>query len=241
MFTVYRTDCPGAAGRTKARRTAQLSGFASFRRKREENSVDLRKWISDRRGENTKMRKRWKETAASAVGFGLILLILLAILTALAIFWRIDHASVRFQISVGGKGDSVFRRRYGRQLSYQSDRRALPDALYHLNKITRIQAMILYLLLDTGATALGLLCVDYFMDSVSATGDFCFLWYLLLLRSWISRIIRKRDGERDSPDFQESVSGDRCIGKPSVNCGVPVFRRAPVRTESRREQDGRNR
>lgn len=85
-------------------------------------------------------------------------------------FWRIDHASVRFQISVGGKGDSVFRRRYGRQLSYQSDRRALPDALYHLNKITRIQAMILYLLLDTGATALGLLCVDYFMDSVSATG-----------------------------------------------------------------------
>ena len=95
------------------------------------------------------MRKRWKETAASAVGFGLILLILLAILIALAIF--------------GGSIMHLFGFRY---LSAG----ALPDALYHLNKITRIQAMILYLLLDTGATALGLLCVDYFMDSVSATG-----------------------------------------------------------------------
>ena len=56
---------------------------------------------------------------------------------------------------------------------------ALPDALYHLNKITRIQAMILYLLLDTGATALGLLCVDYFMDSVSATGISVFVVSLL--------------------------------------------------------------
>ena len=75
-------------------------------------------------------------------------------------FWRIDHASVRFQISVGGKVSYPINLIAG----------ALPDALYHLNKITRIQAMILYLLLDTGATALGLLCVDYFMDSVSATG-----------------------------------------------------------------------
>ena len=116
------------------------------------------------------MRKRWKETAASAVGFGLILLILLAILIALAIFGGSIMHLFGFRYLSVGKAILFFV--VATVVSYPINliAGALPDALYHLNKITRIQAMILYLLLDTGATALGLLCVDYFMDSVSATG-----------------------------------------------------------------------
>ena len=113
------------------------------------------------------MRKRWKETAASAVGFGLILLILLAILIALAIFGGSIMHLFGFRYLSVGKAILFFV--VATVVSYPINliAGALPDALYHLNKITRIQAMILYLLLDTGATALGLLCVDYFM---SATG-----------------------------------------------------------------------
>ena len=119
------------------------------------------------------MRKRWKETAASAVGFGLILLILLAILTALAIFGGSIMHLFGFRYLSVGKAILFFV--VATVVSYPINliAGALPDALYHLNKITRIQ------LLDTGATALGLLCVDYFMDSVSATGISVFVVSLL--------------------------------------------------------------
>ena len=46
---------------------------------------------------------------------------------------------------------------------------ALPKALYELERISKLDALILYLTLDTIATSFGLKIVDYFMSSVSAT------------------------------------------------------------------------
>lgn len=46
---------------------------------------------------------------------------------------------------------------------------ALPKALYELERISKLNALILYLALDTIATSFGLKIVDYYMSSVSAT------------------------------------------------------------------------
>lgn len=46
---------------------------------------------------------------------------------------------------------------------------ALPKALLALEKINKQSAVIMYLLLDTVATFIGLNIVDYFMQSISAT------------------------------------------------------------------------
>ena len=46
---------------------------------------------------------------------------------------------------------------------------AFPKALLKLGKINRQTAFIIYLILDTIATSFGLLVVDYYMPTVSAT------------------------------------------------------------------------
>ena len=46
---------------------------------------------------------------------------------------------------------------------------ALPKALYELERISKLDALILYLTFDTIATSFGLKIVDYYMSSVSAT------------------------------------------------------------------------
>ena len=46
---------------------------------------------------------------------------------------------------------------------------AFPKALIRLGKINRQTAFIIYLILDTIATSFGLLVVDYYMPTVSAT------------------------------------------------------------------------
>ena len=125
------------------------------------------------------MRGRFKGVVASAMGFGLVLLIVLAILTALAIFGgSIMHL---FGFSYQSVGKAILFFVIATVISYPINliAGALPDAFYHLDKITRVQAILLFVMLDTGATALGLLCVDYFMESVSATGISIFVVSLL--------------------------------------------------------------
>lgn len=46
---------------------------------------------------------------------------------------------------------------------------ALPKALYSLQRINKVNAFILYLTIDTVATSLGLMIVDYYMPSISAS------------------------------------------------------------------------
>ncbi len=57
---------------------------------------------------------------------------------------------------------------------------SLPKMLLYFGKISRGTAVPLYLLLDTIATAVGLMIVDYFMKSVAAT-DFSIVVISLLL------------------------------------------------------------
>ena len=45
----------------------------------------------------------------------------------------------------------------------------LPKVLLHLGRLSKNAAVLLYIVLDTIATAFGLSIVDYYMESVSAT------------------------------------------------------------------------
>lgn len=56
----------------------------------------------------------------------------------------------------------------------------LPKALLMLEKIDKQSAVIMYLLLDTFATFMGLRIVDYFMQSISVHfSDYYFNYYCL--------------------------------------------------------------
>ena len=46
---------------------------------------------------------------------------------------------------------------------------ALPKALYALQRMNKLSALILYLELDTIATSIGLMIVDHYMTSISAS------------------------------------------------------------------------
>lgn len=70
---------------------------------------------------------------------------------------------------------------------------ALPKALYSLQRINKINALILYLALDTIATSLGLMIVDYYMKSVSASTISIIVISLLLA-------LPGRDDFKDEPD-----------------------------------------
>ena len=68
---------------------------------------------------------------------------------------------------------------------------ALPKALYALGKLPRWGARLLYLALDSFATALGLAVVDLFLESVSATDASLWVAGLLLALPEMKEIGRK--------------------------------------------------
>ena len=70
---------------------------------------------------------------------------------------------------------------------------ALPKTLYSLQRINKINALILYLALDTVATSLGLMIVDYYMSSVSASTISIIIISFLLA-------IPGKDEFKDKPD-----------------------------------------
>ncbi len=70
---------------------------------------------------------------------------------------------------------------------------ALPKALYSLQRINKVNAFILYLTLDTVATSFGLMIVDYYMSSVSASAISIIIISLLLA-------LPGRDNFKDEPN-----------------------------------------
>ena len=70
---------------------------------------------------------------------------------------------------------------------------ALPKALYSLGKLPRWGARLLYLALDSFATALGLAVVDMFLESVSATDASLWIVGLLLALPGLKDIARKKE------------------------------------------------
>ena len=69
---------------------------------------------------------------------------------------------------------------------------ALPKALYALGKLPRWGARLLYLALDSFATALGLAVVDMFLESVSATDASLWMAGLLLALPGLKDIAREK-------------------------------------------------
>lgn len=75
--------------------------------------------------------------------------------------------------------------------------RALPKALYELQKIGRINALTLYLTLDTVATSLGLMIVDHYISSISAsTISITVISFLLALPGRDDFKDKQEDGSR---------------------------------------------
>lgn len=76
---------------------------------------------------------------------------------------------------------------------------ALPKALLFLGKMSKQTAVLLYLVLDTAATAVGLSVVDHFMQSVSATDVAIVIVSCILALFGIDDIKRdqKRPGSRE--------------------------------------------
>lgn len=70
----------------------------------------------------------------------------------------------------------------------------LPKVLLYFGKISRGIAVPLYLLLDTSATAFGLMAVDYFMKSVSATNFSIVVISFLLALIGVKDIDKKPKG-----------------------------------------------
>lgn len=70
---------------------------------------------------------------------------------------------------------------------------ALPKALLYCGKIQRKTAVIIYVLLDTFATYIGLRTVDYFMGSVSAAKASVLVVSLVLSLFGIEDIDKKTD------------------------------------------------
>lgn len=69
----------------------------------------------------------------------------------------------------------------------------LPKVLLSFDKISRKSAILLYVILDTIATALGLIIIDYFMESVSATVLSIIIIALLLSLIGVKDIDKKPD------------------------------------------------
>ncbi len=70
----------------------------------------------------------------------------------------------------------------------------LPKVLLSFGRLSRKTAMILYLVLDTIATAFGLNIVDYFMKAVSATDSSIIVVSILLALFGINGIDKKPKG-----------------------------------------------
>ena len=79
----------------------------------------------------------------------------------------------------------------------------LPKALYELERISKKSALILYILLDTIATSVGLKIVDYYMQSVSATTTSIIVISFLLALS----------GKDDFKDKQEEQWLSVCLAE----------------------------
>lgn len=115
------------------------------------------------------MKERIKKIVEPILGYGLIAVVILIIISVIAIFggaimhiFGFEYQSVGsivlffIIIAVIGFPVEVFVK-------------ALPKALVSIGKISTKTGKIVFILLDTIGTSLVMICVDYLMDSVSAS------------------------------------------------------------------------
>ena len=115
------------------------------------------------------MKRFWDKNKENLVGFLLCGALLAGVLSMIAL---IGGAVMGFfGFSYTSVGSVILFFMIAAMISYPLNllASALPKALLALDKIDRRSAVMLYLLLDTAATFIGLHIVDYVMQSISAT------------------------------------------------------------------------
>ncbi len=115
------------------------------------------------------MKKNWKKWIEPIIGYGAVVLVVFVIVSVLAIFGGSVMRLFGFEYDSVGKVILFFTISAVISFLAGAFAEALPEVLLELERISLRTARILFLILDTFATALGMALVDYFMKSVAAT------------------------------------------------------------------------
>lgn len=103
------------------------------------------------------------------LGYGLVAVVVLAVISVIAIFGGTIMRLFGFEYKSVGSIILFFAIMAFVGFPVDTFVTALPKVLLSLEKMTVKSAKILYIILDTLATAIIMIIVDYFMDSVSVT------------------------------------------------------------------------
>ena len=115
------------------------------------------------------MKKNWEKWVEPIIGYGAVLLAVFVIVSVLAIFGGSVMRIFGFEYESVGTVILFFTISAVISFPASAFAEALPEVLLEMEWISLGIAKLLFLLLDTFATALGMAIVDYFMTSVSAT------------------------------------------------------------------------
>lgn len=115
------------------------------------------------------LKDRMKKLFTAAIAYGLIAGIIVAIVAVIAYFGGAIMSVFGFEYVSPGSIVLFFLITAIAGFPAETIAKAFPRALLSLEKITARGAKILFVILDTAATAVTMAIVDYFMDSVSAS------------------------------------------------------------------------
>lgn len=115
------------------------------------------------------LKDRMKKLFTAAIAYGLIAGIIVAIVAVIAYFGGAIMSVFGFEYVSPGSIVLFFLITAIAGFPAETIAKAFPRALLSLEKITARGAKILFVILDTAATAVTMAVVDYFMDSVSAS------------------------------------------------------------------------
>lgn len=115
------------------------------------------------------MRDKIKKVLDPILGYGIIAFVVLTIISIIAIFSGTVMKIFGFEYKTVSSIIIFFIISTLISLPINLLAKALPKALIELNRLNVLSARILFIVLDTIATAIGMMIVDYFMKNVAAT------------------------------------------------------------------------
>ncbi len=115
------------------------------------------------------MRDKIKKVLDPILGYGIIAFVVLTIISIIAIFSGTVMKIFGFEYKTVSSIIIFFIISTLISLPINLLAKALPKALIELNRLNVLSTRILFIVLDTIATAIGMMIVDYFMKNVAAT------------------------------------------------------------------------
>ena len=119
--------------------------------------------------ESRTLKERIKKLCTAEIAYGLIVVIIVAIVSMIAYFGGAVMKVFGFEYESPGSIVLFFLFTAIAGFPAETIAKAFPRALLSLEKITVRGAKVLFVILDTAVTAVSMAIVDYFMDSVTAT------------------------------------------------------------------------